>query len=201
MKMPREGSVLGEVSAGVVTACLTVPLCVPAGILAYAPLGPDYVAKGAVAGLVCAIAGGITAAVFRRSSFVATFPTTPISVILGSFVLALATASHGDLRITAAAALRRVRLDLRRQPVRRAAGHEPWEGRPEGLAVERPRELVERFERDGGLRERLGGGDVGAVTAQPVSEGVLAVRLRTADSRARDSFPGFPGSRCVSDTR
>ena len=103
MKMPREGSVLGEVSAGVVTACLTVPLCVPAGILACAPLGPDYVAKGAVAGLVCAIAGGITAAVFRRSSFVATFPTTPISVTLGSFVLALATASHGDLRITAAA--------------------------------------------------------------------------------------------------
>lgn len=101
--MPRQGSVLGEVSAGVVTACLTVPLCVPAGILAYAPLGPDYVAHGAVAGLVCAIAGGITAAVFRRSSFVATFPTTPISVVLGSFVLALAAAAHGDSRITAAA--------------------------------------------------------------------------------------------------
>ncbi len=99
MKMAsRAGSALRELSAGVVTACLTVPLCVGAGILAWTPLGPDHIARGAVAGLVCAIAGGITAAVFRRSSFVATFPTTPINVILASFVLALGAASHGDVR-------------------------------------------------------------------------------------------------------
>lgn len=103
MKMPGQGSVLREVSAGVVTACLTVPLCIGAGILAYAPLGPDHVARGTVAGLVCAIAGGLAAALLRRSSFVATFPTTPISVILASFVLALATESRGDLRVAAVA--------------------------------------------------------------------------------------------------
>jgi MFS superfamily sulfate permease-like transporter len=76
-----------------VAASLTIPLCVGAGVLAYTPLGPDWVARGAVAGLVCAVVGGIVSAIGRRSSFVVTFPTTPIAVIqatiLASIVLAL----------------------------------------------------------------------------------------------------------------
>ena len=55
------------------------------------------------------------------------------------------------------------RLDFRRQLGRRAAGDEPPEGRLERLAVERDRQPVEGVERDRRLRERLGGGDVGAV--------------------------------------
>ena len=74
------------------------------------------------------------------------------------------------------------RLDLRCQLVRRAAGDEPRKDRGERLAVERFREPVERVERDRGLRQRFRGGDIGAVTRQPVGDRVFTVRL--LDGRA-----------------
>ena len=95
----RAGGLRGaarEGSAGVVAASLTIPLCVGAGVLAYTPLGPDWVARGAIAGLLCAIVGGIAAAVFRRSSFVASFPTTPICVIQASVFASIVAAIPGD---------------------------------------------------------------------------------------------------------
>ncbi len=82
-------TLLQELSGGVLAACLTLPLCVGAGILAYSPLGPQYVALGAVAGLHSAIVGGAVAALARRSSFVLTFPTTPICAIQASLTLPL----------------------------------------------------------------------------------------------------------------
>ena len=69
---------LREAGAGFVSACLTLPLCVGAGVLAFAPLGADTVSEAALAGLLCAIAGGAAAALVRRSSFVVTYPTTSI---------------------------------------------------------------------------------------------------------------------------
>lgn len=92
----RLNSFFQEISAGIVAASLTMPLCIGAGVLVYTPLGPEYIAQGAVAGLSCAIIGGIISALFRQSSFVVTFPTTPICVIQASFVLSLLTASAGD---------------------------------------------------------------------------------------------------------
>ena len=103
MSSPRLHSLYKETSAGFVTACLTMPLCIAAGVSAYTQLGPDYIARGAVAGLSCAIVGGIIAALFRRSSFVATFPTTPICVIQSTFVLSLLSACAGDRLNTIAA--------------------------------------------------------------------------------------------------
>ena len=63
-----------------------------------------------------------------------------------------------------------------------------WRAAPERLAVERFREFVEGVERDCGLRERLGGGDVGAVAPEPVRDGVLAVRA--LEGRAPEAGPG-----------
>ena len=80
---------LREAGAGFVSACLTLPLCVGAGVLAFAPLGADTVSEAALAGLLCAIAGGAAAALVRRSSFVVTYPTTSICVIQGSILLGL----------------------------------------------------------------------------------------------------------------
>ena len=87
---------LREVSAGAVAASLTVPLCVGAGVLATTPLGPGWAARGALSGLVCAIAGGIVSALFRRSSFVVSFPTTPIAVIQASVLTTVVAALPGD---------------------------------------------------------------------------------------------------------
>ena len=80
---------LREAGAGFISACLTLPLCVGAGVLAFAPLGVDTVPEAALAGLLCAIAGGAVAALVRRSSFVVSYPTTPICVIQGSILLGL----------------------------------------------------------------------------------------------------------------
>ena len=84
-----------EVGAGVLAACLTLPLCVGAGVLAYAPLGAETLPEAAQAGLFCAIAGGAVAALLRRSSFVITYPTTPICVIQGSILLGLSAIPGG----------------------------------------------------------------------------------------------------------
>jgi MFS superfamily sulfate permease-like transporter len=81
---PRHRVMLRELSAGVVSASLTLPLCIGAGILAFSPLGAEHVGRGAVAGLYGAIIGGLVAALLRRSSFAVTFPTTPVGALQGS---------------------------------------------------------------------------------------------------------------------
>jgi SulP family sulfate permease len=95
-------TLLGEISGGLIAACLTLPLCVGAGILAFSPLGPGYVAHGAMAGLQCAVIGGAVAALVRRSSFVVTFPTTPICAIQAGIALSVFNLC-GDWRLFALA--------------------------------------------------------------------------------------------------
>lgn len=89
-------STLREFAAGIVVAALTLPLCVAAGILAFAPLGREFAASGAFAGVYCAAIGGLAAACVRRSSFVTTIPTTPIAVIQASFVASALADAAGD---------------------------------------------------------------------------------------------------------
>ena len=91
-----------EIAAGVTVASLALPFCIAAGVLAYTPLGSDYIAHGAVAGLFCGVAGGIAGAIFRRSSFIATNPTTPTALVQASSVAAL-LGSLGDAAATIAA--------------------------------------------------------------------------------------------------
>ncbi len=98
-RLPKS-DVLRELGAGVTVACLALPLCVSAGVLAYSPLGAEQAAHGAVAGLLCAVAGGITAALSRQSSFIASNPTTTIGLVQASSVAALATNWHGDVAAT-----------------------------------------------------------------------------------------------------
>lgn len=81
---------LRELGAGITVACLALPLCISAGVLVYSQLGPEYAARGAVAGLFSAVAGGFVASVFGRSSFVTTIPTMPLAIVQASFVAALA---------------------------------------------------------------------------------------------------------------
>jgi hypothetical protein len=44
-----------DIAAGAIAAIVTLPVCIASGILAFAPLGPDYAAAGAAAGLCGAI--------------------------------------------------------------------------------------------------------------------------------------------------
>jgi len=91
-----QSAVLREISAGFTVAFVALPLCIAAGVLVYSELGPEYAARGAVAGLLCAVSAGIAAAIFRQSSFVTTIPTTPIALVQASSAAALVKISRGD---------------------------------------------------------------------------------------------------------
>jgi len=51
----------GDLMGGVSAAILTIPVSIGYGILALAPLGPDYIAHGVLAGLYAVVCGGLTA--------------------------------------------------------------------------------------------------------------------------------------------
>ncbi len=94
---------LREVVAGLIVACVALPLCISAGVLVYSALGRQFVAEGALAGLFCAIVGGGVAALLRHSTFVATIPTTaPIALIQASSVGALLGVLGGDPKLALA---------------------------------------------------------------------------------------------------
>lgn len=95
---------LREINAGTIVALQTLPMIVSAGVLAFAPLGPDYIAEGAATGILCAVAGGVTAALLRSSAFIATSPTVPGALIQGSLVSTLLM-SFGDANIPTVLAL------------------------------------------------------------------------------------------------
>lgn len=92
-----------EIGAGLTVACVALPICISSGVLAYSPLGPEYAAQGALAGLTCAVFGGIVAAILRTSSFVTNIPTNPIGFLHASFGAALMGAWKGDPALVLAA--------------------------------------------------------------------------------------------------
>jgi MFS superfamily sulfate permease-like transporter/CRP-like cAMP-binding protein len=104
---PRGASTwLREIGAGAAGAMLTLPFSVSAGVLAFAPLGRDYIGAGAATGVLCAIAGGLVGALARSNSFIVNVPTTPLALIQASFVSSLLLSFNGDVaRVLAVAPL------------------------------------------------------------------------------------------------
>jgi MFS superfamily sulfate permease-like transporter/CRP-like cAMP-binding protein len=93
---------LREVTSGAVVGLLALPLCVSAGVVAYEPLGPDYIALGAAAGILGAVAGGLTGALARTSSFIPNITSTTHSLIQASFLGWLLARANGDLSLALA---------------------------------------------------------------------------------------------------
>lgn len=103
--LPQGGwsAIAREIGAGLTVACVALPICISSGVLAYSPLGPEFAAQGALAGLTCAVFGGIVAAILRTSSFVTNIPTNPIGFLHASFGAALMGAWNGDPALVLAA--------------------------------------------------------------------------------------------------
>ena len=78
-----------ELTAGLTAAVLGLPMCLAAGVLVLAPLGPAYIAVGAAAGLFGFIVAGALSALIATSSFVITVPRASPSLVLATLVAAL----------------------------------------------------------------------------------------------------------------
>jgi MFS superfamily sulfate permease-like transporter len=94
-----------DLAAGAIAAIVSLPVCVAAGLLAFASLGPGYAAMGAAAGLCGAIVSCCASALFATSSFVVTTPRVSEALLIASLATALlansAVASDKDLIIVA----------------------------------------------------------------------------------------------------
>lgn len=75
-----------EVVVALPFALSLLPVCLSSGLLAFAPLGPDYVAKGITAALNAIIFGGIIAALFATSSFVIHSPRSNLALVQATAV-------------------------------------------------------------------------------------------------------------------
>jgi hypothetical protein len=89
-----------------------LPICIASGILAFAPLGPDYAAAGAAAGLCGAIVTGGVAALVATSSFVITTPRVSEALLRADHP-AIATRLLTNLSRELARRMRRTSQDLR----------------------------------------------------------------------------------------
>lgn len=99
---PARPGPLREIGAGATVALLTLPFSVSAGVLAYAPLGRDYIGAGAATGILCAVTGGFVGALARSSSFIGNVPSAAMALIQASFVSALLGGFGGDPAIALA---------------------------------------------------------------------------------------------------
>jgi sulfate permease, SulP family len=102
----RAGRWQRDIVAGLIVGLLALPICLAAGVLAFSPLGPAYVAEGAAAGLYAAIAAGAVAALVATSSFAITCPRGSPALVLASLIAALIAnpALAGDTRLVIGAA-------------------------------------------------------------------------------------------------
>ena len=93
-KVRRLGSLQREMTAGITAGLGAVPVCIASGVLAYAPLGVDGIARGAAAGLTGGAFAGIFAAIFATPSFVISAPRASISIIQATLAASLLKDPH-----------------------------------------------------------------------------------------------------------
>ena len=83
---------------GISAAILTVPVSIGYGILALAPLGPEYIAHGVLAGLYAVVCGGLIALLLGANTSMIYAPRSIITFLMGSLVLqSLVLSTHETL--------------------------------------------------------------------------------------------------------
>jgi sulfate permease, SulP family len=79
----------GDLFGGLTASIVSLPLSIAFGVAAFAPLGPEYVAQGALAGLYAAIISGAMASMFGGTPAQISGPTAPMSVVVTSVIVSL----------------------------------------------------------------------------------------------------------------
>ncbi len=89
VQTPSLAHVLRQTMAGVSVAVVGLPICLAAGMLAFAPLGGDWLGRGALAAIYAAIFSGLAATLFSRPSAAVTSPRASICLVQASLAVTL----------------------------------------------------------------------------------------------------------------
>ncbi|MFQ5824649.1 MAG: SLC26A/SulP transporter family protein [bacterium] len=82
-------NIKGDIMGGITTSVITLPLAIAFGVVAFAPLGEEYIAQGALTGLYGVIVAGILTSLFGGTPGQISVPTAPMSVMVTSIIATL----------------------------------------------------------------------------------------------------------------
>ncbi len=94
MKTKNSGSLTGDIWGGLASMLVALPSAIAYGIIVFSPLGSQFGAKGAVAGIFGAIVLGIFASLIGGTKRLISAPAAPGAAILSAFTLKLAASNH-----------------------------------------------------------------------------------------------------------
>ncbi len=101
---PTTPSWTGDVWGGLAAMLVALPSSVAFGIVTYTALGPSYVAVGAMAGMLGAVALGLITPLIGRTGGLISAPCAPSAAVLSAFIVGL-LAGEGGTRLEPAAVL------------------------------------------------------------------------------------------------
>jgi len=93
---PRFKNLRGDLTGGFSAAVLNIPVSMGYGMLALAPLGPDYIAHGLLAGLYAVVCGSFTALLLGANTTMIYAPRSIVTFLIGSLVLQTIVLSAHD---------------------------------------------------------------------------------------------------------
>ena len=88
MKIQMFSNIKGDIFGGLSSSIIALPLALAFGIVAFAPLGPDFASQGALACLYGAILTSFFASLFGGTPTQITGPTGPMSVMIAAMITA-----------------------------------------------------------------------------------------------------------------
>lgn len=85
--LARRQHLRGDLTGGFSAALLNIPVSMGYGMLALAPLGPEYIGHGVLAGLYACVCGGFAALLLGANTTMIYAPRSLITFLIGSLVL------------------------------------------------------------------------------------------------------------------
>ena len=85
----------GDIWGGLAAALVALPSALAFGVTAYAPLGAGFVAAGATAGIIGAVALGLVASIFGGTPRLISSPCAPAAAVMAGLAAELAAGAYG----------------------------------------------------------------------------------------------------------
>ena len=79
----------GDITGGVLSAVIALPISIVSGLLAFSPLGPDYMSAGVLAGLVGAILVSLITTLFGGSPIQISGPRSSLAMVMAAVLVGL----------------------------------------------------------------------------------------------------------------